>query len=180
MPCLRLLAVGREDRPVEQPADAARRPAMRTQGPSGDGTSLTATSSVGTASKAGVYSRSAPLERWARSAGRRPASRGAGASPELALLDPLARPGDEPVAHVADDRGVPAPSASSSWRNAPPLGELAQLERPGDPAAIGRGELVEQAGIVSLPRQQLAEQPQPALAVARDQGRAPLGEEQVG
>ena len=62
---------------------------------------------------------------------------------------------------------------------APALGVLAQVKRPRDPSAVGRGKLIEQSREISLPPQQLAKQPQPALMVATQERRTSLGEEQA-
>jgi hypothetical protein len=58
------------------------------------------------------------------------------------------------------------------------LGVRPPLEAPGDPGAVGRGQRVDQARIVGPPREQLAQQPQPAPAVLLQQRLGALPEQQ--
>ena len=145
LPLPRLLAVGRQDRPVEQPAHPASA-GVRSQGPSGDGTSFTATSSVGI----GRERLAVAARRPRRASGQirrasTTASSRAGAVARLGpLLDSLAGRAMN-RSRMSRTTGCSGAISSRSWRNLRPLAILAQLDRAGDPAGVGRGELIEQS-----------------------------------
>ncbi len=73
---------------------------------------------------------------------------------------------------VADDRMTGGHRLEVVEHLVPP-GEEPELELAGDPAAIGRGQPVGEAGVIGLPRGQLAEDPEPVLTGPLIQGMLP-------
>ncbi len=172
----RLVVVAGQDRAIQQPADprVGRRPDPRAQ----------RRSNVGHGHLERRFGRERllvkrldSLRASARSAAPRPARRAArGPSPTVTASTRSRRLVDEQGAHLLH-QDVLGHELFELVQHAPAPRVEAQRDGALDPLAVGFADLVEQPRVIALSAQKLAQEPEPALAVAVDQGLAPLGEE---